>query len=369
MWWLGLLAAATAARGAEFDITFHVTAEGVGPTDQVYIVGNAKALGAWDPAAVPMTRAEDGTWTTTLRARKGEMLEYKITRGSWASEALDEKLRIKPNRRIEVEESTTVEIAVPGWRDTTTPADAVVGEVIFHRDVAGEGLVPRDVAVWLPPGYSENADTRFPVLYMHDGQNLYDPALAGFGMEWQMDEEITRLVGEGKIGPVIVVGMYCTKDRVQEYGDTDLGETYRRFVVETVKPMIDRTYRTLPDREHTAVMGSSMGGCVSFLLVWEYPDVFAQAGCLSPSFSEPTFKRVKGYKGPPRPIRIYMDNGTVGLEQRLQKGIDRMLPLLKSQGYVEGVNFHWFLDKGAEHNELAWALRVHRPLEFMFGTK
>ncbi|MBI3195653.1 MAG: histidine kinase, partial [Ignavibacteriae bacterium] len=134
-----------------------------------------------------------------------------------------------------------------------------------------------------------------------------------------------------------------------------------------LKPMIDNEYRTLSDRENTGVMGSSMGGLASFLLVWNYPEVFSMAGCLSPAFPEETIDETEQYIGHEKNIRLYIDNGGVGLEKELQIGCDLMLPVLRKKGFVDGKNLEWFLDEKAEHNERAWAARLWRPLMFMFG--
>lgn len=349
-------------------VTFRVTADQVPAGERVFVVGSDPALGNWDPAAVALEVQPDGTWVRTVALRKGRRVDYKITRGSWATEALDGQKRIQPNRTLRVGEGDEVQIRITAWRDQVVPAPAVVGELLFHPEVGGPGVPPRMVSVWLPPGYHAPADRRYPVLYMHDGQNCFDPARASFGMEWGMDETATRLIGEGRIEPIIIVAMDCHgAKRFEEYSDSPEGRAYRDYVVNVVKPLIDRTYRTRPEREHTAVMGSSMGGCVSFLLAWEHPEVFSAAGCLSPAFFTGEEKRVRAYRGERKPIRLYLDNGEVGLEKKLQKGIDRMLALLPKKGFQEGRDYRWFLDPGAEHNENAWAARVWRPLEFLFG--
>jgi predicted alpha/beta superfamily hydrolase len=113
-------------------------------------------------------------------------------------------------------------------------------------------------------------------------------------------------------------------------------------------------------------MGSSMGGLISFLMVWNYSDIFSQAGCLSPVFQDNLTKAVETFKGPDKQIRIYIDNGGVGLDKELQSGCDKMLISLKSIGYLIGKNLEWYLDASAEHNEHAWAARVWRPLLFMY---
>ncbi|MBI3787187.1 MAG: histidine kinase, partial [Ignavibacteriales bacterium] len=127
-------------------------------------------------------------------------------------------------------------------------------------------------------------------------------------------------------------------------------------------------YRTKPDRNNTAVMGSSMGGVISFMFVWWYPDVFSQAGCLSNAFwvdDGKVLNEVRMYKGPKKNVRIYLDVG--GLEGGMKPGYDEMIKLLKDKGYEEGKDLEYFFDKDAEHNEYAWAKRLWRPLTFMFG--
>jgi predicted alpha/beta superfamily hydrolase len=238
----------------------------------------------------------------------------------------------------------------------------------------GEGIKPRDVIVWLPPSYEKHRRKRYPVLYMHDGQNVFDPATSFLGVDWQVDEVADRLIRERKMQEIIIVAIYNTPDRRDDYSDTPKGRAYMRFIVEKLKPFIDQQYRTLPDRKHTAVMGSSMGGLISFLLVWNYPQVFSQAACLSPVFdhrdiSVNAVPLVETYVGPSKKIRIYMDNGVVGLDEQLQPGCDAMLRALQAHGFKLGRNLEWYRDPDAEHNERAWAKRVWRPLLFMYGVK
>jgi predicted alpha/beta superfamily hydrolase len=171
---------------------------------------------------------------------------------------------------------------------------------------------------------------------------------------------------------IIIVGVYNTVNRAAEYSDTTAGRAYMNFLAHTLKPFIDSNYRTLPGPEYTATMGSSMGGLISFLIAWHHPEVFSQAGCLSPAFIFQNYKSVKmvnAYRGPAKPIRIYMDNGGVGLEDTLQYGCDKMLAALRQAGFKDGDNLEWFYDETAEHNEAAWAKRVWRPLLFLYGLK
>jgi len=163
-----------------------------------------------------------------------------------------------------------------------------------------------------------------------------------------------------------------TPDRREEYSDTPKGRAYMRFIVEKLKPFIDKEYRTQPERQHAAVMGSSMGGLISFLLVWNYPQTFSQAACLSPAFvfrDVNAVSLVEASSGTNKHIRIYIDNGGVGLDTQLQQGCDLMLQALQANGFKMGDNLEWYSDPGAEHSERAWSKRVWRPLLFMYGIK
>lgn len=246
----------------------------------------------------------------------------------------------------------------------------VVGAVQYHHGLVGEGLqYGRDLIVWLPPSYGKSRRRRYPVLYMHDGQNLFDPAASFLGYDWQADETADALIRKKKMKEIIIVGISSTPDRLSEYSDAPLGRCYARFLVSVVKPFIDATYRTKPDRKNTAVMGSSMGGLISFLLVWRYPEVFSQAGCLSTALARDEdrqlFEEIKVYSGPRKRVRIYLDVG--GKEPALIPGYRALVALLRKKGYAKGRDLACFFDRRAVHNERAWANRLWRPLTFMFG--
>jgi len=235
----------------------------------------------------------------------------------------------------------------------------------------GKGIKDRDVVVWLPPCYDENSEVHYPALYMHDGQNMFDPKTSAFGVDWQIDEASDTLIRKGYIEPIIIVGIYNTPDRTSDYSPNDTGYAYMNFIVNDLKPFIDNNYRTLPEREFTATGGSSMGGLISFMLLWEHSNVFSQAACLSPAFKIGSFDfvaPVENYTNNKKNIRIYIDNGGVGLEDSLQAGIDDMLVALKNKGYAENGDLYWYKDADAKHFESDWAERIWRPLIYMFGN-
>jgi predicted alpha/beta superfamily hydrolase len=232
----------------------------------------------------------------------------------------------------------------------------------------GAGIHDRDLVVWLPPNYEADVTRRYPVVYMHDGQNIFDPATSAFGTDWSVDETVDELIKKKSIEPVIVVGIYNTKDRMKEYTPGDTDTAYMNFVVQTVKPFIDSTYRTRPDRNNTIVGGSSAGGLISFMLVWEHPDIFSKAICMSPAFRNPValggwnYVKVVQHSNGKKNGFFYLDNGGIGLESQLQPGIDEMLTALKAKGYKEGNDFVFVRDPMAKHSETDWAKRFPQAL-------
>lgn len=371
---LSCLVCATMAQGQEVKVTFQVKAPTLSDTSAVYIVGNHEKIGNWDPGKIKLNKIKKDTWRSSFQFSKGFTLEYKFTKGNWETEAVRENGEIPSNSYLDLTQDTTVTIVIKNWKDEFEYEieGQITGTVAYHRDVEGEGLRARDIIVWLPPDYEMNKDTRYPVFYMHDGQNIIDPRTSFLRIDWQIDEVADSLIRKGEIEPIIIVGMYNTSDRNSEYAPGPLGEAYMKFVVNVVKPLIDQTYRTLPAREHTATGGSSMGGIISFMLLWEYNDVFSKAACMSPAFKidrTDYVKTVEQYKGPKKDMLVYIDNGGLGLEGRLQPGIDDMMEMLEKKGYKRDKDFYWFVDKEAEHNEAAWAVRIWRPLKLFFGQE
>ena len=164
-------------------------------------------------------------------------------------------------------------MSIPKRQKSIFGKHKIVGKVEYHRKFYSKSLNNRrDIIVWLPPSYKKEKQRRYPVLYIHDGQNIMDPKTAYIGVDWQVDETVTRLIKSGELQEIIIVGIYNTPERLEEYSDSPKGNNYMKFMVEQLKPFIDKYYRTMPSNEYTAVMGSSMGGLISFLLAWNYPE-------------------------------------------------------------------------------------------------
>lgn len=350
-----------------------VIAPGLMDTEKVFITGNCSILGDWNPGLIPLDKKNDSTWNKVFEFPINIVLEYKFTKGNWSKEALDSNSKVPANTILKVTTDTTVVYRVTKWNDTRSNVSGkITGQVRYHRSFKGKNILPRDIVVLLPPSYDSLLNKKYPVLYMHDGQNIFDPATSAFGIDWQVDETTDSLIKANSILEIIVVGIYNTYQRRFEYANSDTGYAYMKFIVDELKPFIDYNYRTLPDRENNSVGGSSLGGLISFMMLWEYSNIFSKAACLSPAFKIGKIDfvtQVKSFSSCKKDIKIYIDNGGIGLEEELQPGIDEMLTVLKDKGYESGKDLIWVKDISAEHNEAAWAKRVYRFLKFFFPIK
>jgi predicted alpha/beta superfamily hydrolase len=364
-------------------------------TDTVYLAGSLPELGPWRADG----RVMEGTGrerTVRLTAPPGTSFEYKFTLGSWDREALGPAGTVPRNHRLVVdgEVEATHEISdfkkdpreyIADWKGS-----GVEGRLVYWTDVASAHLGPtRHVEVWLPPGYDETPAARYPVLYMHDGQNLFDPRIANTGIDWGVDEAVVRLVKRGVIPPVIVVGVWSTADRGPAYSPWHGAPDYARFLIEELMPRVNAEFRTLTGPANTAVMGSSMGGLLSFFLVTHHPDVFGACGCVSTHFplSEmavaENFPDVTRAEQPdttpyivrdiaaglkvPRGVRYWFDYGGQGLDSTYAATHAAVGTWLTGQGLVEGRDFVIRRYADATHNEASWRARLDDPLTFLFG--
>jgi predicted alpha/beta superfamily hydrolase len=271
-----------------------------------------------------------------------------------------------------------------------TPAGAT-GTIVRHEAFASRLVAARNVDVWLPPGYADGGEARYPVIYMHDGQNVFDAAASSFGEAWEIDEVLGRLVAEGEVRPAIVVAIWNTgMGRYAEYMPPDglppgpidfavpskpvltpeqlVTDRYLRFIVSELKPFIDATYRTLVGPADTFVMGSSMGGLISAYAIAQYPDIFGGAACVSthwPAGDGAVIDYLADHLPDPASHRIYFDYGTVTLDALYEPYQQRMDAAMRQAGYAEGQEWVTLKFDGAEHNEKAWRQRAAIPLKFL----
>ncbi len=260
------------------------------------------------------------------------------------------------------------------------------GEIRYHHAFASKVLNnERTLAVYLPPGYSANSTTRFSVLYMHDGQNLFDPTTAYHGVSWQAHETSDRLILKRRMKPIIMVGIYNTPERIAEYTthmDPKMqggkGQLYARFLWEEVKPFIDAEYRTKTDRQHTGVLGSSLGGLITLAMAKDHHDRFKFCGVLSPSLWWAKGALLKELQGGPRwmrKMRFWVDMGNKeggAAKGEIPSAITRTRKLIEHfdvAGLLPGHHYYYTEITGGEHNESYWAARLDKVLLYFFGRR
>lgn len=266
--------------------------------------------------------------------------------------------------------------ASPTPTESTVVAHTLTGDVRTHEAFHSRYLAhDRTVVVYLPPSYDAETADRYPVLYLHDGQNVFDRATS-FGEEWQVDESAQRLITAGEIEPLIIVGIYNTGEhRLDEYTPTPelragrggQADDYGRMLVEELKPFIDVTYKTLPSAGSTAMGGSSLGGLLTMHLGLRYPTAFSRLAVLSPSvwWDDRVILREVDALPAALPLRIWLDAGTA-------EGVDTLVnaralrDALIDKGWVIDETLAYLEAEGGEHNEQSWSARVERVLKFLF---
>jgi predicted alpha/beta superfamily hydrolase len=266
--------------------------------------------------------------------------------------------------------------------DASAPLeDALAGNPRYQVHEFHSEILPDDraVQVYLPTQYLEEKERRFPVLYLHDGQNLFDPRTSYIpGRTWKANEAADRLNAEGEIEPVILVGIANTGlRRMAEYTPTrDIkmgggeGRSYGRLLVEELKPWIDGAFRTLVGAEDTGLGGSSLGGLISLYLGWENPGVFGKLAVMSPSlwWDHRSILSIVNQPGPKPDLRIWMDMGTAEGARHVRDA-DLLAQVLIRQGWKAGVDLEYEKVEGAVHDELAWAERFGDVLRFLFPAR
>lgn len=233
----------------------------------------------------------------------------------------------------------------------------------------------REITIYLPAGYDERSELRYPVLYLQDGQNLFDAERAYVpGQHWRVKEAADQAIGERTAAPMIIVAVdHAGPARIDEYTPTKdarhngggRADDYGRFLAEELKPAIDTQFRTLPDAANTGIGGSSLGGLVSLHLALRRPDLFGRAAVLSPSIwwsDRVVLKTVEAFTG--RPPRMWLDiGGREGTEALMDTRTLRERLVAKGWGEED---FHYHEDRRGDHSERAWARRIRMVLEFLF---
>ena len=234
-----------------------------------------------------------------------------------------------------------------------------------------------DVVVCLPPGYDRDRTRRYPVMYLHDGQNVFDDyPMAPFGVQWGIDTTARALIYAGLVEPIILVAIgNAGRERIDEYTPTrdnahdagGLADMYGKMLVQEIKPLIDRDYRTLTDAKSTAVGGSSLGGLLSLHLGLTYPHVFGKLALLSPSVwwdDRWIVRQLSASRAHHDMLQVWLDVGTA--ETRMLKGARLLYRTLVRRGWIPGVDLEYLEAPDALHDERSWGDRIGLVLRFLF---
>lgn len=270
-------------------------------------------------------------------------------------------------------------------------AEETLGRFVEWRDVNSAFLdYSRHVTIWLPPEYDQFPDRTFDVLYMADGHNLFDPAIAYGGVDWGIDEALLRLTQAGVMEPVIVIGVWNTEARYAEYSPWHRAPDYAQFLKQELIPRVNSEFRTNTGPEATTHMGSSMGGLLSLYLTTQHSDAFGAGGCLSTHviFSETLFAQgtgrdedlasadptpflsrdiANGQFSVPDGAKLWFDYGTEGFDAGYEPVHVELNAALLGLGLEEGQDYVMRKYEGADHNELSWRQRLEDPLRFLYA--
>ncbi|HEY9001536.1 MAG TPA: alpha/beta hydrolase-fold protein [Mucilaginibacter sp.] len=315
----------------------------------------------WDPrhAAFELRKQNDGTWQLSKSLPKG-IYNFKITRGSWQKIECAVDGKSIDNRCFKLSGDTTIMIDIAGWQDNFKPeekkhtASANVHMITENFDMPQLGR-QRRIWIYLPADY-ESSSKKYPVIYMHDGQNLFDAYTSGYG-EWGADEIMDKLPAKEQC---IIVGIdHGGEHRMTEYNPYNSkfgkaeGDKYVDFLVKTLKPYIDQHYHTQTDAKHTTIAGSSMGGLISFYAVLKYPEVFGNGGIFSPSFwiAPDIFNYAQQHLN--TKSRFYFVCGDSEADGIMVEPMEKMVKLVRAKGISEQ-NSPETIVKGAKHNEKQW---------------
>lgn len=270
-----------------------------------------------------------------------------------------------------------------GCRERPSSGEPIL---VYHNNFASEYVSDRNIEVWLPPYYNTNKE--YDVIYIHDGQNVFNAHTAYAGVAWEMDSTMHVLINEGKIRPSIVVAIWNTPDRFAEYmpfaprelllskkeslgiKEDPLSDSYLKFIVNELKPFIDKNYSTKKDAASTFIMGSSMGGLISLYAIMEYPEIFGGAACISthwPALDGIFINHLPGNLPNPLTHRLYFDYGNLNLDSLYEPFQVKVDSILQLHGFVKGESFESKAFDGADHNEASWRDRLHIPLQFLLG--
>jgi len=358
-------------------ITFRIVPPVGNPSEPACVVGGHPTLGDWQQdRALPLVW-RDPFSEADIEAETGTRLEYKIIRGSWEAEAVDAYGHVPQNSVHDVWLDATLHHTVADWKDRYQGR-------LTHDRVHSSGLAGwRDLLVWLPPEYGAEAERRFPVIYLHDGANVFDPTTSAIsGVDLAADEWVSRLSSEGELPSSIVVGI-CHPEGFSEENhslrDFDLspelgGAAYAQFVATELVEHMDAHYRTLARTEARILGGAALGGLNTFFTALRHPGVFSKFICLSTSFEDvslslPSNSRqllaLADVPALPAAIRMFFGFGGQGLDECYEPYHAELGSLLRQKGWRDGEEFSISQRSDGTHEELSWRKQLGDALLFV----
>ena len=307
----------------------------------------------WDQDIEAVSVSEDGnTWTFQVKADQ-PFLYFKpcLVKGDevhWS---------VGPNKLLLMGEEDQ-RISYPYF---SSPEKGRFSPLVeFPSEILGR---THRLRVYVPPGYDENTLATYPVAFMQDGQNLFFPDEAFLGRDWEVDKTSQTLRAMSAVEDFIIIGIH-SGDRMREYTDPGY-EAYARSLAEEVVPAAQGLLRIGNHRRYRTVWGSSLGGVVSFYSVWQHPQVFGTAVCMSSTFSHKDNLIERVLDEPARDVAFYLDSGWPGDNYEVTMG---MAMALVSRGWRYGLNLIHLCFPHAEHDETAWGMRLHLPMQFLNGA-
>lgn len=350
--------------------TFRVQVPASTPVgDLIYIAGNFQGWNPGDPAYA-LTEQPDGRWEITLSLPDGNSIQYKFTRGSWPKVEKGPNGEEIPNRTYTPQATETINHVVANWADI--PPSTISGHV--ESFVYAPFLASRRCWVYLPPDYFQSTAS-YPVLYMHDGQNLFDQ-FTSFSGEWRVDETCELLIGNREIEPIIVVGIENSAARCDEYtpwigttqGCGGGGDVYLQAIRDVLIPEVNQRYRTRTGPANTYMAGSSLGGLITVYAGYAYDDDWGRIAGVSPSYwwaNQAMLNYAAAALRPANLTHFYQDMGTA--ESGLGN-LRTMRDIAIGQGFVEGYDLLSVEAQSHLHNEYYWALRLPSILRYLIDS-
>ncbi|HMR89374.1 MAG TPA: alpha/beta hydrolase-fold protein [Saprospiraceae bacterium] len=340
----------------------------------IYIAGT---MNNWNPGNADYKLVADslGQYTITFTPAIGAV-KFKFTQGSWATVEGISQGGFIPDRSINYNgQPINVELSIAGWEGSGSITSTASPQVSILSEAFNMPQLNRKRKIWLylPKDY-QNSQKKFPVLYMHDGQNLFDKTTS-FSGEWRVDESLDSMILAGDYGCIVVGIDNGGANRLNEYSpwvNTQYGggqgDEYVEFIVETLKPYIDQNYRTLSDADNTGIMGSSMGGLISMYAGIKYPEVFGRVGAFSSSFwfSDQSYKQVEGTGVSPNSYFYLIAGSQEGGDQ--VEDMNEMVGTLKSKG-AEDINVFSQAHADGKHSEWYWEREFPKAYKWLFEKK